>query len=795
MKSIRSTKETNPIWAGAIAILLLMASLPRPAAAQAGTFSATGNASNARTVHTATLLPNGKVLVAGGFSPPSPTYASAEVYDPNTGLFTATGSLIAARRAHTATLLPDGRVLVAGGRLPPAYFASAELYDPGTGLFSSTGSMATPRAFYTATLLASGKVLVAGGLNAGVYLASAELYDPNTGLFSPTGSMNIAREAHTATLLPDGRVLIAGGDVGAAAFASAELYDPDTGKFTATGSMGAARTYHTATLLPPSTLRPHGKVLIAGGDGTSRGGPSTALASAELYDPDTGTFSATGSMSNGRWNHTATLLPAYELRPHGKVLVAGGDSGAFSSGILASAELYDPDTGKFTTTGSLNSARHQQTATLLPNGAVLVAEGDNAVHAMASAEIYALPPTYTITDLGELPGGTYSEADSVRSDGLLGGIASPADGTQHAVLWYNGQMADISLPGLGGKNSGVFGINQKGQVLIAAETATPDPNNENFCAYGTGLTCLGAVWQNGVTTLLPTLGGPNATVGGINNRGEIAGLAENSTKDKNCALEMPISATGPQLLDFEAVIWGPNPGQIRQLNPLPGDTVGEALAINDNGQAVGASGTCANTVPPPIAFGAHAVLWDTDGSVTDLGNLGAEVSNIGLSINNQGQVVGVSSATDQSPPHAFLWTKATGMQDLGTLPGDILSVANSINDRGEVVGESDDPNGNARAYLRQNGVMMDLNALIPAGSPLFLLCGLSINSSGQIAGFGMTSAGDVHAYLATPTSGVDTGENLSSVARGMTRPPVLRDDARKLFQRRMRFGAQFLTPR
>ena len=297
-----------------------------------------------------------------------------------------------------------------------------------------------------------------------------------------------------------------------------------------------------------------------------------------------------------------------------------------------------------------------------------------------------------------------------------------------------------------------------------------------------------------MTTLLPTLGGPNATVGGINNRGEIAGVAENSTKDKDCALEMPISATGPQLLDFEAVIWGPNPGQIRQLNPLPGDTVGEALGINDNGQAVGASGTCANTVPPPIAFGAHAVLWDTDGSVTDLGNLGAEVSNIALSINNQGQVVGVSSATDQSPPHAFLWTKATGMQDLGTLPGDILSVANSINERGEVVGESDDPNGNARAYLRQNGVMMDLNALIPAGSPLFLLCGLSIDSSGQIAGFGMTSAGDVHAYLATPTSGEDTGEIVTSAVPRRTGPKDLPEDVRKMLLQRLRSGRLGVRP-
>ncbi len=132
------------------------------------------------------------------------------------------------------------------------------------------------------------------------------------------------------------------------------------------------------------------------------------------------------------------------------------------------------------------------------------------------------------------------------------------------------------------------------------------------------------------------------------------------------------------------------------------------------------------------------------------------------------------------------------MQDLGTLPGDILSVANSINDRGEVVGESDDPNGNARAYLRQNGVMMDLNALIPAGSPLFLLCGLSINSSGQIAGFGMTSGGDLHGFLATPTSGEDVSG--SYAAQSLTGPKDLPEDVRKMLLQRLRSGRLGVRP-
>jgi probable HAF family extracellular repeat protein len=253
-------------------------------------------------------------------------------------------------------------------------------------------------------------------------------------------------------------------------------------------------------------------------------------------------------------------------------------------------------------------------------------------------------------------------------------------------------------------------------------------------------------------TALPTLGGPNATVGGINNRGEIAGIAENSTKDKNCAPGVSVSGTGPQVLDYEAVIWGPNPGQIRQLNPLPGDTVGMALWINDNGQAVGASGTCANSALPPIAFGSHAVLWEKDGSVTDLGNLGGAVANIGLAINNHGQVVGASSLNDQATPFesndAFLWTRETGMRDLGTL--DYASLALGINDKGAVVGASLDASFNPRALLWENSAMTDLNTLIAANpSGLYLLIAESINSSGEIVGLAVTRTGETHGFLAT----------------------------------------------
>jgi probable HAF family extracellular repeat protein len=369
-------------------------------------------------------------------------------------------------------------------------------------------------------------------------------------------------------------------------------------------------------------------------------------------------------------------------------------------------------------------------------------------------------PRYTVIDLGTLPGGSFSQPGFLSDNGLVAGMSTISDGTQHAVLWGSGLKMDLGKPGL---NSYAFGVNGRGQVIIQGESSEADPNNENFCAYGTGRKCLAFLWQRGVLTPLPTLGGNNATVGPINSRGEIAGVAENSTRDPQCPPGLSPSGTGPQILDYEAVIWGPGQGEIRELHPLSGDTVGLAVWINDNGQAVGASGTCANSSLPPLAFGPHAVLWDKDGSAHDLGNLGSTKLNMALSINNQGQVVGLSSLTPESSPffgtHAFLWTRTEGMRDLGTLPGDVVSVGSGINDKGQIVGPSFDADGNPRPYLWQNGVMTDLNTLVPANSPLYLLWAAGINARGEIAGFGVNHSGDVHAFLAIPGGGASFSEN------------------------------------
>jgi hypothetical protein len=382
----------------AAVILLCLVAAPRVSAQN---FAPTGGLNVARQGHTATLLNNGMVLIAGGYGY-SGNLASAELYNPATGTSTPTGSLNIARELHTATALNNGMVLIAGG-YDGAYLASAELYNPATGTFTLTGSLNIPRLSDTATALNNGMVLIAGGGIPG----RAELYNPATGAFTLTGSPNTFRYAHTATLLNNGMVLLAGG----INLTSAELYNPATGTFTPTGSLNSAREFHTATALND------GMVLIAGGVAGGLGG--TYLASAELYDPATGTFTITGSLNNARDFHTATLLNS-DL-----VLVAGGNGSPQPQtvGTLASAELYNPATRTFTLTGSLNVARLYQTATLLNNQTVLVAGGGGLSGGpLASDELYG-----TISDL------TNTLTNTVNGFNLQAGTANSLDAKLRAV--------------------------------------------------------------------------------------------------------------------------------------------------------------------------------------------------------------------------------------------------------------------------------------------------------------------------------------------------------------------------
>jgi probable HAF family extracellular repeat protein len=396
---------------------------------------------------------------------------------------------------------------------------------------------------------------------------------------------------------------------------------------------------------------------------------------------------------------------------------------------------------------------------------------------------------YTVTDLGTLPGGNFSQPFSVNRYGLVSGSSSLADGSQHATLWIDGLMGDIGAPGLGGPNSIAFGDNERFQSAGEAEASTPDPNGEDFCGFGTHLTCLPFLWQDGKMVQLPTLGGNNGAANAISNRGKVAGFAENLTPDSGCP--------APQLFQFKPVVW--EKGAIHRLPTVGGDPDGVVYNVNDNGAVVGASGTCTTFNPNFLnnLLSVHALLWES-GKATDLGNLGGQTGQAGgnaaYDVNNRGEVVGGSDLAGDTTFHAFLWTRKTGIQDLGTLSGDLASNGISINDDGSVVGVSLDANFNPRAFLWEKGVMTDLNTVIAGDSPLYLLTGCSINSGGEITGLGLTNAGEIHTYLATPTRG---GAASESTAQGVIARRILSEDARKLLQRQLRFGrtgARFMEP-
>jgi len=314
--------------------------------------------------HTATLLPNGKVLLAGGGRDPGDA-----VYDPSTSKWSPAASLATSRAYHTATLLPDGKVLIAGGTSEGKELASAEIYDPSCNSWSSAGSLEMQRERHTATLLPNGKLLVTGGRGISRNVSSAELYDPSSNAWSSAGKLAKGRFEHTATLLPSGKVLVVGGWGGSPYLSSAELYDPSCNTWSDAGSLTTAREGHTATLLAG------GKVLVVGG----QNGRPHYVANAELYDPSGNTWSSAGNLAKARDLHTATLLAS------GKVLVAGG-SGVRAG--LVGAELYDPSSNTWSDAGALTTPREEHTATLLPNGKVLVTGGKGSLDCLYSDEFY-----------------------------------------------------------------------------------------------------------------------------------------------------------------------------------------------------------------------------------------------------------------------------------------------------------------------------------------------------------------------------------------------------------------------
>jgi N-acetylneuraminic acid mutarotase len=349
-------------------------------AAAPATWTQTGSMNIARSRHIAALLPDGTVLVAGGLigSPGKiVTTASAEIYNPNTGIWSLTGSMSVPRSRFTATLLLNGKVLVAGGSNNGFATATAELYDFQSGLWAPTGKMNIPRCFHTATLLSDGRVLVTGGLSAGdgndnFVEKTAEVYDPSTGTWTLVDKMASARYGHTATLLPDGSVLIAGGSGPRGDFVytvRSEIFNPDSGLWKNVGSLSIPRGFHTAVLLN------NGNVLVAGGLTLPANSPNRTT-TAELFQAPSRKWVSTGSMAVPR------SAGAYGgvLLPDGTFFIAGGRTGT--------AELYSPGTGAWELLGNMAVSRSFHTVTLLAGGTVLVTGGENANGVISSAEIY-----------------------------------------------------------------------------------------------------------------------------------------------------------------------------------------------------------------------------------------------------------------------------------------------------------------------------------------------------------------------------------------------------------------------
>jgi probable HAF family extracellular repeat protein len=358
---------------------------------------------------------------------------------------------------------------------------------------------------------------------------------------------------------------------------------------------------------------------------------------------------------------------------------------------------------------------------------------------------------YRVSNLPSL-GGTSSVGFSVNDRGWVAGRSNlPGNQSRHATLWRHGTLTDLGT--LGGPNSAVLWPvkNVRGILTGIAQSFEPDPLGETWscgfffpAATGTGYRCLGFKWQNGVMTALPTLGGTHGFATGSNNLGQIAGWAENQVLDSTCE--------PPQKLQFRAVVWGPRNGQIRELPPLPGDTVTAATALNDLGQVVGISGICDQAAGRFSAI--HNVLWER-GVPVDIGDLGGVAWNTPMAINQRGDVVGFANASAADGgdfnPRAFLWIRGQGIRSLGALPGDVTSQALGINEWRQVVGQSCDALGNCRAFLWENDVMTDLNDLVGFGYDDVLTTANDIDDFARITGQSFDGdASQFVAFLATP---------------------------------------------
>jgi len=367
------------------------------------------------------------------------------------------------------------------------------------------------------------------------------------------------------------------------------------------------------------------------------------------------------------------------------------------------------------------------------------------------------PTSYTVVKYTSSLGGTTSRGMAINNQGLVAGFSNLADGTRHAALWKDGIITNLGT--LGGPGSTVPwpGINNNGVVVGISLTNEVDPLDEDWsCEAGgfipttspttTNLACRGFWWENGMMHELPTLGGTHGFATEVNGKGQIVGWAENQVHDPTCV--------GVQQLQFHAVLWEPKKGTKQELPPLADDSASAATAINEQGQVVGISGRCDQSVGRFSAL--HAVLWD-QGAPTEIPNLGGTTWHTPMDINELGDVVGFSNPPGPGDPegefiaHAFYWNKHSDEAvDIGVLDGDAFSEAFAINSRGQVVGVSFGGANGPHAFVWQGGVLQDLNDLVDI-APDVLQSAQDINDAGQITGRVRDAAtGQILMFVATP---------------------------------------------
>ncbi|MBV8638948.1 MAG: hypothetical protein JO322_12765 [Candidatus Eremiobacteraeota bacterium] len=337
--------------------------------------------------------------------------------------------------------------------------------------------------------------------------------------------------------------------------------------------------------------------------------------------------------------------------------------------------------------------------------------------------------------------GDGSHANSINDRGWIAGDSTIRQSSEsNAALWIDSHAIDVGT--LGGASCVCWPVKtNRSELAATSQTKQSDPLGEDFCSsvWSTSLVCRGFRWRGGTIKLLPTLGGNNDQAAGENDKGQIVGVAETARRDRGCAL--------PQVLHYNATIWQAD-GKAVALRPFSGDAVSQAIAINNRGDVVGASGACG---PPYVpGYGStHALIW-RNGLPADLGNLGGTTVNAAFAINDRGDIAGASTLSDNITIHAFFWRRGV-MTDLGTLAGDVESIALGLNNDGSVVGISCDASGNCRGFVWKDQSMSDLNHVVAHAPSQFIINGQDINDRGWIVGQVYNGqSGQSVAYVAVP---------------------------------------------